>query len=167
MGKTIEFKREKTIHFANYNEDMFFKDFSNFSKTNYNIKEVAKKFNIEIRDGISDFPEESKDIFGIIEVKDKNNIRLHLNEDKELKDYHYDTVNSSIAILTDIILPNIQKYHNQYILIGKKEMIVKSFFKKHYSNPALSVHKDISFHLTAGSIKTKIKNFLNRKQNEA
>jgi len=167
MGNMIEFKREKTIHFAHYNEEMFFKDFSNFSKNKYDIKEVAKQFNIEIREGISDFPENSNDIFGIIEVKDKNNIRLYLNKDKELKDYHYDTINSSIAILTDIILPNIQKYTNQYILIGKKEMIVKSFFKKHYSNPALSIHKDISFHLTAGAIKTKMKNFLYRKQQKS
>lgn len=160
MGNTIQFKREKTIHFANYTEEMFFKDFKDFSANDYDIKKVAQKLNLKISDKLSDFPEETQETFGIIEIKDKHNIRLHLSEKKEHKDFHYDTINSSIAILTDIILPNIQKYHNQYILVGRKEMIVKSFFRKYYQNPALSVHKDISFHLTVGSIKTRIKNLL-------
>jgi len=160
MGNTIEFKREKTIHFANYNEDLFFNDFNEFSKNNYDIKEVAKKLNLKTSKDLSEFPEETRDLYGIIEIKNKHDIKLHLSNDEKHKDFHYDTINSSIAILTDIILPNVKKYDNQYILIGKKEMIVKSFFKKNYLNPSLSIHKDIGFQLTSGAIKTKIKNII-------
>lgn len=144
----IEFKRIKPSHFINYTEEQFFKEFPDINPYNYDIEEVARKMNINIKYSIEEFPENKNNIYSIIEIKDKNNIFININNSNEnINKFKYDIINASLGAITRTILPNSSDFENKYVLMGMLEVRSFSFFKKHYLTQKETLHKDISFKL--------------------
>ena len=146
----IMFKRSKTIHFKNYNEDLFFRDNESFDKNDYNIEDVAKTMGIKVLYSDPSTFLESKltkiePAYGVIEINSKNDIKIIISNEHAI--YSYDIINASIeTIICQLLNEDIEKYEGCKILINRNLMFIKPFFRKNYIPQKNNYHKVNPYH---------------------